>query len=51
MWAKPSCAAGWQIYCWGLSWRGKSTGDWAMQNEPIEVTLKVTGVPEQLGIP
>src|SRR5271157_923937 len=49
--ASPNCALNWQDYCWGRNWHARYTGKPVMQNEPVEVTLKVTGFFEKLGVP
>jgi hypothetical protein len=48
---KSSFAAGWQTSCSEKNWHEKYTGKRIVQNEPVEVTLKVTGTFEKLGVP
>src|SRR5512138_1490625 len=48
---KLNFAVGLRVYFWEKNWPVKYTGNFQMLNEPIEVTLRVTGVLEELGIP
>jgi hypothetical protein len=44
-------AAGWLVYYYEKKQPVKSMEKSAVQNEPIEVTFKVTGILEALGVP